>query len=148
MKARAIAFMAAVLLVVSCSPAGAQSSSAGPVPQQVAERSPLSSCGVEDATTQQGPWNTTARTCFWDAYQRGQPAEFISTRLTVEGDPITTTYRVLSAGKVEVFMNTTQDKFGPEGWARFDCQTLASMTSIAEGPDFGVDDSCTQTTIH
>jgi hypothetical protein len=153
MKARTITLVTVVLLVSACSPASAMrtsvpSSTAAPIPQEIAERSPLPACGIENATTQNGPWNTAGRECFRNAYQQGQPAEFVSTRLTTEGDPITTIYRVLSAGKIEVFMDTTQDKYGAQGWLRFDCRTLASATSMAEGLDFGVDDSCTQTRIH
>jgi hypothetical protein len=153
MKARGITLVSVVLLVIACSPAGATRTSlpsptAGPVPQEVADRAPLPSCGIENATTQWGPWDTPARECFWNAYQQGQPAEFISTRLTTEGDPITTIYRVLSAGQIEVFMDTTRDRFGDQGWLRFDCKTLASAATLANGPDFGVDDSCTQTTLH
>lgn len=151
MRARHIAIVAVAILATACSPASparqSPSRMAAPIPKVVAERSPLPSCGVEIATTPAGPWNPAARKCFWSAYQQGRPSEFVSTRPTIEGDPITTIYRVVSAGKIEVFMDTTQDRYSePAGWWRFDCKTLSPLETPAE-PDFVVDDSCTQTAI-
>ncbi len=60
---------------------------------------------------------------------------------------MTTIYRVLKPGRVEIFEDTTQDKFGAHGWIRLDCTSLAIMQTLAPAPDFGPDDSCMQTAI-
>jgi|SRR5450759_4324621 hypothetical protein len=150
-----VLLVAALAVVAACGQAPATAApSASPaataaaqVPEAVRSRSSLPSCGAENATSQNGPWNETARACFWAAYQKGQLAEFTSTRLTTEGDPITTIYRVLGPGRVEIFEDTTQDKFGVPGWTRLDCATLAALQTIGTLTDFGPDDSCTATTV-
>ena len=147
--------IAALAVVAACgqSPvtpaptASPAATAAAQVPEVVRSRSNLPSCGVENATSQNGPWNAEGRSCFLNAYQKGQPAEFTSTRLTIEGDPITSIYRVLGPGKVEIFVDTTRDKFGAPGWTRLDCATLAASQTIGTQPDFGPDDSCTLTTV-
>lgn len=117
-------------------------------PFEVASRTVLPFCGMERATTQRGPWNQSARECFWKAYLAQRPAEFISTRLTIEGDPFTAIFRVLAGGRVEVFVDTTQDRFGDRGWERLDCPTLAHAETLAPVPDFGPDGSCVATSLH
>ena len=150
-----VLLVAALAVVAACGQAPATAApSASPaataaakVPEAVRSRPSLPSCGAENATSQNGPWNETARACFWAAYQKGQPVEFTSTRLTTEGDPITTIYRVLGPGRVEIFEDTTQDRFGVPGWTRLDCATLAALQTVGTLPDFGPDDSCTATTV-
>jgi hypothetical protein len=147
---RLAAIVAIMALVSGCgsSPASSNPTPSPPVPKVVSGRPALPSCGTEHATTQTGPWNEKARRCFWDAYQKAQPAEFVTTRLTTEGDPVTTIYRVLGPGRVEVFVDGTQDKFSAtRAWIRLDCQTLASASTLATSPDFGPDESCVQTSI-
>lgn len=155
---RSVAGVGAALLVVivaipllglaSYLPFGHPSVSAPSVPPEVSSRSALPSCGSERATTQTGPWNTAARTCFWNAYEKGQPAEFVTTSLTIEGDPITQIYRVLGPARVEIFVDSTQDKFGSGGWSRLECTSLASSgTSEPPQPNFGPGASCSETAI-
>jgi hypothetical protein len=72
----------------------------------------------------------------------------VSTRLTIEGDPITSIYRVLGAGRVEVFIDSTQDRWSDRTWERLDCSTLGTVDSFAPAPDFGRDDSCMETPLH
>ncbi|MHB8890700.1 MAG: hypothetical protein ACYC65_01490 [Candidatus Limnocylindrales bacterium] len=108
----------------------------------MANRAPLPACGVENAG-QGGPWNEDGRACFWAAYRGHTPAEFVSTRPTTEGDPITTIYRVLPDGSVEIFIDSTQDRFaGVRGWERLTCRTLARFENGTLSPDFGPDDTC------
>lgn len=120
-------------------------------PPAVADRTLLPSCGAERFTTPEGPWNEAARVCFWDAYRAQRTAEFVSTWLTTEGDPITSIYRVLGAGRVEIFIDSTQDRFAAaadRGWQRLDCSTLATVQSPAPAPDFGPDNTCVATPLH
>ena len=152
MSRRALALVTATAIVAfaGCgSPAEPQPStfSSTGAPPAVANRTPLPSCGVEQATRQDGPWDDTARACFWEAYSAQRPAEIASTRLTTEGDPLTTIYRVLGPGRVEVFINQTHDRYSAGGWLRLDCSTLARTDSTTPAPDFGPDDSCVETTL-
>ena len=105
---------------------------------------PLPACGVENAG-QMGPWNEAGRACFWKAYLEHQPSEFVSTRPTAEGDPITTIYRVLPDGSVEVFIDSTQDKWGSGRWEHLSCRTLAHYENGTLSNDFGPDDTCVAT---
>lgn len=111
------------------------------VPHVVANRIPLPSCGEEQAG-QGGPWNEGARACFWEAYQEHRPAEFISTYPTIEGDPITSIYRVLPDGSVEIFIDSTRDRFGSGSWLHVSCRTLARRDGTGARNDFGPDDTC------
>ncbi len=111
----------------------------------VAFRKPLPSCGSE-TTTQDSGFNVEGRRCFWDAYLAGRPAEFVSTRPSVEGDPITKIYRVLSPGHVEIFIDATKDRFGSGTWEKYTCRTLHLVKGGRVEPDFGPDDSCVEST--
>lgn len=97
-------------------------------PLAVRERTPLPACGVETASGRDGP-NVEGRRCLWAAYQEHRPAEFISTQLTVEGDPITWIYRVGAGGDVEVFLDSTKDSWSAKTWIRLTCPGL----SLVEG---------------
>jgi hypothetical protein len=140
----ALALAGCALVTPARSPATWSSSTA---PVVVASRTLLPSCGVENATRQDGPWNEPGRTCFWGAYQAQRQAEFATTRLSIEGDPITSIYRILGAGRVEVFIDQTQDHWSAGGWLRLDCSALVAIDSTAPTPDFGPGDSCVEATL-
>jgi hypothetical protein len=126
-----------------------------PAPSAVADRPVLPSCGTEDATTPRGPWNDAARECFVAAYLAQRPVEFVSTSLTTEGDPITSIYRVRDGGQVEIFIDSTRDRYAGLGprWQQFECPTLniADLTTVSPPPDpapwFGPDSSCVATAL-
>jgi hypothetical protein len=146
MRTFAVAAMCSLLL--GCATPALPSSPAAspgqpPVPLEVANRTPLPSCGTERATTPLGPWNQAGRNCFLLAYREQRPAEFTRTRLTSEGDPITSIYRIIDRDRVEVFIDSTQDRFGSGGWQRLNCLTLTIVQAPA--PDFGPDNSCAET---
>lgn len=150
---RGLAIAIVLLALVGCAtpatPQPPEPSLPSVAPAAVANRTVLPPCGVERATTQQGPWNEAARECFWQAYRAQRPAEFVSTRLTTEGDPITSIYRVVAGGAVQVFIDSTQDRFAADrGWQRLDCSTLATVQSPAPAPDFGPDNTCVATPLH
>ena len=81
-------------------PSTAPANPGGSTPLIVATRTLLPGCGIEDATTQLGPWNNAARACFLNAYRGHAAAEFTTTSPTTEGDPITSIYRILGPGRV------------------------------------------------
>jgi hypothetical protein len=104
-------------------------------PATVKTRTRLSSCGVEVQRneTMLGPASgpdEAMRRCFVDAVEVGAQAEFISYRQTVEGDVVTTIYRSLGAGNVEVIVDATRDRFGSGEWTMSTCTgtTLSEET--------------------
>jgi hypothetical protein len=121
------------------------------IPAVVVNRSVLPPCGFE-TTTQSGGFNIAGRRCLWDAYLGRRPAEFVSTRPTVEGDPITFIFRVLGDGRVEVFEDQTHDRFSLGGWLHLDCPGLsiddASLGQPAFAPGMpGPSGECAETPI-
>ena len=80
------------------------------------------SCGREVQTHGQG-YDEAARTCLWDAYRAGRPAELVMTRHTIEGDPITLTLRVRSNASIEVLVDN-RDRFGMRGLRSSVCKVL------------------------
>ncbi|HZM83268.1 MAG TPA: hypothetical protein VFC19_46740 [Candidatus Limnocylindrales bacterium] len=102
----------------------------GPVPPAEAPRVPLASAtpgfvppstaaGETDCGTfvlQQGKGLAEeAMRCFIDAAAQGRPARLMESRLTVEGDPIISLYRVKAGGGIEVIRDTTRDRYGNHG---------------------------------
>jgi hypothetical protein len=57
----------------------------------------------------------SAMQCIISAAAQGRQARLQEKRLTVEGDPIFTLYRVKPGGAVEVKRDTTHDRFGNQG---------------------------------
>lgn len=52
----------------------------------------------------------------------GLGGELTVVQPTIEGDPITTYYRVFSPDqRVEVFVDPSTDRFGNSGWSHFFC---------------------------
>ena len=97
-----------------------------PVPAEVTNRAELRSCGSEDRG-QGDPAHVDARECLLTSFADRQPAEFVSTRLTVEGDPITTIYRVWppdDASPVVIYRDATRDAFGSGRWHRERCAAI------------------------
>jgi len=62
--------------------------------------------------------------CILGALADGRRAELIVTYHTIEGDPITEYYRVLSPGRVESFVDSTRDSYGSRKWAHFLCRGI------------------------
>lgn len=96
-------------------------------PDEVMNRAALPSCGEEVQRRQADPLNQRARRCLLAAYEAGQPAEFVSVRLTIEGDPFLTLYRVWTPDAsvpVLVYLDATRDTFGSGRWERLTCARL------------------------
>lgn len=105
-------------------------------PLAVRERLPLPFCGEETARQNQG-FDIEGRRCMWGAYQQRQPAEFISTQWSIEGDPLTWIYRVLPSGAVEVFIDSTQDQWSARTWLHLACPGLSLIEGDLAQPAFG-----------
>ena len=106
----ALAALAAVLVMAACggdSKGGGPSASASP-----ADRRRMPSCGTYTAPAGElADADRTARACFLDAFRQGEQKELTITVTSIEGDPITTIYRVLGAGDLELFVDASADEF-------------------------------------
>jgi hypothetical protein len=105
--------------------------------------SAATNCG-EEVAGYNGPVNVAARECFWAAYEQRRPAEFQTTRPTIEGDPITWTYRIREGGAVEVIIDSRQDMFSNRGITFLDCRDLVRLDDVVlpDPIDFGPGDGC------
>lgn len=127
------------LLVAACTPDATPPDTepvttigeSGPVldnaPGPVQERSTLFYCGAHasDALAEghfdEFALDDASLDCFDERIAEGLPAEVIAVGFTVEGDAIVSIVRQLEEGRVEVYMDTTRDVFGNQGWLRFEC---------------------------
>jgi hypothetical protein len=110
---------------------------AAPIPDWVANRNPLASCGVEELGVDL-EYDEGARTCLMNAYLAGRGAELITRQVTDEGDPITGYVRVHVNGVVELFVDATLDRAGSGTWERWGCGALTHE----EGSRVFVPDDC------
>jgi hypothetical protein len=142
--------LAAVAFASGCGPLpGDRASETAATPQPttpavILDRSRLPSCGQERRTGQAGPVNADGRRCLWEAYLAGEPAEFVVTQLTVEGDPVTDYWRVLGKGSVELLEDSTKDPWGSgPGWLQVPCDTLVLLpASTDKVPQFDLGPGC------
>ena len=108
----------------------------GPAPEWVVNRQPLPACGTE--VLEQGQaGEPELRRCLLEAFEEGRGAELITTRPTIEGDPVTEYLRVHENGVVEVFIDATQDQFGSGEWERMVCDGLTPVEDLEDAPDAG-----------
>jgi len=111
---RVIAGMAAVAVLVAgagCGGSGDDTGDSGLSPS-AEDRRRMPSCGAYDAVPGLLPAEAqAARDCFLAAYGAGTEAELAITVISIEGDPITTIYRVLGANDVELFVDASADEF-------------------------------------
>ncbi|SDD11408.1 hypothetical protein SAMN05216410_2865 [Sanguibacter gelidistatuariae] len=121
----------ASVLVVATVLTGVTGCVAGPDPEksEFAGRAPLASCG--ELKLAQGE-SVPAQA--WDCLEAGVAtgAEFVVAKLTTEGDPITYYFRVgPKIGGVDIFIDSTQDKWGSGKWDRRLCTGEDFATIIA-----------------
>ena len=79
--------------------------------------------------------------CIVRAFREGESAEAVAAYSTAEGDPIVNYIRVLGPGRVEVFIDTTADTFGPQQWTHRVCKRLH------EGQGYLEPDRCTNVAV-
>jgi hypothetical protein len=147
MMKRSVAALSLVsLLVTGCSdpPPPEQVARVNPDPMPnaplvVRQRVPVPFCGAEHVVDGTGA-DVAARQCLWSAYQAGQPAEFVSATTTSAGDPVLTIYRVLPTGRIEVFVDSTQDRYSLRGWLRLTCPRLELDPLDPNQPSFRLGD--------
>lgn len=106
-----------------------------PPPPEVVARPPLPSCGHEVTIRllEGDVHDAEARACLWNAYQAGEPAEFISITVSVEGGRILEIWRVVGPGDIELYVDSTHDFAGGPGWQLYRCVSLEGIPSAEEG---------------
>jgi hypothetical protein len=107
---------------------------AGPDPDWITNRLPLTSCGVEELGLE-GAYDADARACLLAAHESGGGAELVTTVTSIEGDPITRYLRVHENGVIELFVDATRDRFGSGEWERFRCDDLVPVADASDPPD-------------
>ena len=93
--------------------------SAGPAYQRWLGRSTLASCGVVDTGRRPSELTVGEQAgydCLESARDAGEGAELQVDQVTVEGDPVTSWYRVTPEGRLEVYTDATADAFGSGRW--------------------------------
>jgi hypothetical protein len=118
--------MAVTAVVVAVAGCGGGGEDRGPSASMEGRRQ-MPSCGSFFAP-QSGelpPEARTTRDCFLTAFREGREAEVVITVNTIEGDPIITIYRVLGADDVEVFVDSSSDKFSAQKLVHQRCTSVA-----------------------
>ncbi len=138
--------LALPLLLLACSTVPGTATPAVTIPAGIATRtapSPTPAFGVQQCGTEirTRMWpgegrDATARDCLWQAYQAGQPAQFTTTAITVEGDPITFAVTVVGPGWITIIVNSA-DKFGVQGTFQHRCGLMErqpAQSGVASDP--------------
>ncbi|MEA2827912.1 MAG: hypothetical protein QOG43_2351 [Actinomycetota bacterium] len=87
----------------------------------------MPSCGSYTATESPLPAQDEAvRQCFLNAAGDGTQMEVTVTVESMEGDPITTIYRVLGPDDLELFVDASADKFSPVKTYHQRCTSVAA----------------------
>ncbi len=109
---------------------------ASPPPRLERKRPPLElkRCGAEVSRHGEG-YDANARECIWQAYTARDPAEFSTTRHTIEGDPIRYTVQITPRG-VEVTVDS-KDRFGQQGVFTHTCRALERIKQEERPDRFG-----------
>jgi len=92
-------------------------------PDAFTNRSPLPSCGTVTAGA--------GSQCLTAAMGTGAGAELTVTSVTTEGDPIVAYYRAVPGQPgLEVFTDSTKDKFSGTGWSYARCPQASGIDSL------------------
>ena len=128
----------------SASPTASAEPTEVPIPAEFTERTELPLCGHEivERTAEGDFHDAEATACFLAAYEAGDPAEFISETLTPETGRITTIFRVLGPGEIEIFRDTTQDPLSTPGWTRTMCDAIREIDRDPNGVPILIGDEC------
>jgi hypothetical protein len=118
-----LAAFAAALLVAGC---GSEDETAEPAAPRDCGRYELAHDPPSSAERERNR-------CLLEAIDAGEPATLVVTRATIEGDPLTTTYRVRDGGAVELVVDTTADRYGPQTVSTLRCEGLRESNGVLEG---------------
>lgn len=104
-------------------------------------------CGVEERTQgslEESGIDENTRRCFLDRHIAAQPAVFVESFPTTEGDPIVIVWKSLADGTVRLHTDSTRDTYGSGSWESTACGRLTTRFPRAPEPlppaYFGCDD--------
>ena len=111
-RRRAAPAIAALALLVATGCGGDGGGGDGGLSDSADGRRRMPSCGTYTVPVGElTPEDRAARDCFLSAFGDGTQKELTVTVNSIEGDPITTIYRVLGVNDVELFVDASADKF-------------------------------------
>ncbi|MEU4093658.1 hypothetical protein [Streptomyces sp. NPDC026673] len=104
-----------------------------PVEERWSSRAEFSSCGEVNLDQGEEMQKKAVReiACLRRALKNGDGAELKATYPTVEGDPIRDYYRVTPQGGLEVYTDSTDDRFSDGKWAFTGCHTPEWLAEVA-----------------
>ena len=116
------------------------------VPAEVAERLQLPWCGHEvvDRRADGDFLDAAVRECFLAAYGVGDPAEFVSDAVTVEGGRVRILYRAIAARSLEVYYDWTADQMSGLTWTFQECTGIQPTGADPAGVPMFIPDRCTE----
>lgn len=127
---RLAAVAAVALLATGC---GTTGDPVDPVKERWKSRTAHSSCGKvrlrQGETMQQQAAREIA--CLRRALENGAGSELHVTRPTVEGDPIHEHYRLTPQGRLEVYTDSTADRFSDRTWSYAECHSPQWLPEIS-----------------
>ena len=124
--------IAATILAIGCLSALAGCTAAAQAtdgPAEFQQRDPLPSCGSVEL--EQGERLSDESIDCLDGAGAGG-AELIVVAPTTEGDPITSYYRALPGGGMEIFYDLTEDRFGAANWTLVTCPDAVAYYDMGD----------------
>lgn len=110
----------ACFVVAGCSPESA-------IEAEVRDERPSRACGevIVRPGVPPDPGGAEMVGCLQRAHAAGEATELVVEQTTVEGDPTWAYYRsVPGRAAIQVYVDMTQDEYGPGGWSRSECPNL------------------------
>ena|GEM_PF-4735964 len=118
--------MLALVLLAGCGSKGGGGGGGSGLSDSAEGRRRMPSCGTYNAGDGElAPADRAVRDCFLAAFGAGEQKEVTITATSIEGDPITTIYRVLGPDDLELFVDASTDKFAAVKTYHQRCRTLA-----------------------
>ena len=107
-----------------------------PVKERWESRTKFSSCGEVslDQGEEMQKQATQEIVCLRRALKSRESAELKVTYPTKEGDPIREYYRLTPQGKLEVYTDSTHDRYSDQKWSFAKCYTPEWLTEISCDP--------------
>ncbi|WNO64002.1 hypothetical protein RPQ02_09445 [Streptomyces sp. AM2-3-1] len=126
-RARLVAVAATSLLAASCGMLD------DPVEDRWESRAEFSSCGKVrlaqgEEIQKQAVWEIA---CLRRVLKSGESAELLATYPTMEGDPIREYYRLTPQGRLEVYTDSTDDRYSDRKWSFAECYTPDWLAEIS-----------------
>ncbi|WAU82255.1 hypothetical protein O1Q96_22345 [Streptomyces sp. Qhu-G9] len=126
-RARIIAVAATSVLAAGCGMLD------DPVKDRWEARTEFSSCGAVSLAQGEEIQKQAMReiVCLRRALKNGESAELKITYPTVEGDPIREYYRLTPQSRLEVYTDSTDDRYSDQKWSFAECYTPEWLTEIS-----------------